>query len=291
MLAFGFSLLLVGVFGFLAVCAHAVIAVPSWSASGQHQKVSAFQFLFSRFRFDRWWFGVCLLARGPLMSLPIALATDFPPIQVMSLIVVFLVFIILEAQAWPWKVPFLNVLDCCMGFGVTMLLVSSAFHVGTIQGSMREFADGFSSVVIGIVGCMMGLLFTLAMGMLLLVAVLGGQREMWFLNLQRMPPSAEVSQTLQRLACQVAKMEEAALVRCVETLSVYDVKLLMASTALLSMEVLLQNAAVNNYNNFRIRSFSNLSAPDKPEQHQHITNVVASGGADQDLCSEDLVDL
>ena len=26
-------------------------------------------------------FGVLLLARGPLMSLPIALATDYPPVQ------------------------------------------------------------------------------------------------------------------------------------------------------------------------------------------------------------------
>ncbi|CAE7332088.1 GORK, partial [Symbiodinium sp. CCMP2456] len=81
MLVCGLLLLLVGVMGFLAVCTYAVIVVPRWSRNGLHANVKAFRFLLFRFRLDSRWFGVLLLLRGPLMSLPIALATDYPPVQ------------------------------------------------------------------------------------------------------------------------------------------------------------------------------------------------------------------
>ena len=40
-----------------------------------------FIFLINRFRSDRWWFGVPLLMRGPLLSLPVVWAADFPEAQ------------------------------------------------------------------------------------------------------------------------------------------------------------------------------------------------------------------
>ena len=90
MLVMGTLLLVIGVLGFLALCTYAVVVAPNWSSTGQHAKVRSFRFLLFRFRLDSWWFGVLLLARGPLMSLPIALATDYPPVQVMSIILVCL---------------------------------------------------------------------------------------------------------------------------------------------------------------------------------------------------------
>ena len=31
---------------------------------------------------DSWWFGVPLLIRGTLLNLPVVLATDYPPVQI-----------------------------------------------------------------------------------------------------------------------------------------------------------------------------------------------------------------
>ena len=62
--------------------------VPTWSASRKDYLVAGVRFLVFRFRLDSWWFGVPLLVRGPLLSLPVVLATDYPPIQVIAIAMV-----------------------------------------------------------------------------------------------------------------------------------------------------------------------------------------------------------
>jgi hypothetical protein len=49
-----------------------------------------------RFRLDSWWFGVPLLVRGPLINLPVVMATDFPPIQVV------VIAMVLTTGMAPW---------------------------------------------------------------------------------------------------------------------------------------------------------------------------------------------
>ena len=103
MLAIGVSLLIVGVFGFLSLCTFAAYMVPTWSAREQHGRVRAFRFLVFRFRLDSWWFGVPLLTRGPLIALPIVLATDYPAVQTVWVTFILLCFLACQALAWPWK--------------------------------------------------------------------------------------------------------------------------------------------------------------------------------------------
>ena len=98
-------LLVIGVFGFLALCTYAAYRVPSWSATEKHKYVRCFRFLVFRFRLDSWWFGVPLLMRGPLISLPIVFATDYAGIQTVWVTVILLSFLACQALAWPWKVP------------------------------------------------------------------------------------------------------------------------------------------------------------------------------------------
>ncbi|CAL1148030.1 unnamed protein product [Cladocopium goreaui] len=85
MLVFAGILLVVFVFGFVALCGFAVWKVPSWSAKRRDHLVASVRFLVFRFRLDSWWFGVPLLVRGPLINLPVVLATDYPPIQVVCI--------------------------------------------------------------------------------------------------------------------------------------------------------------------------------------------------------------
>ena len=103
MLAIGICLLIVGVFGFLSLCSYAAYMVPTWSAREQHSRVRAFRFLVFRFRLDSWWFGVPLLTRGPLIALPIVLATDYPAVQTVWVTFILLCFLACQALAWPWK--------------------------------------------------------------------------------------------------------------------------------------------------------------------------------------------
>lgn len=100
----GGLLLLIGVLGFLALCTFAAVKVPVWSATEKHHLVRCFRFLVFRFRLDSWWFGVPLLTRGPLISLPIVFATDYPGIQTIWVTFILLCFLACQALAWPWKV-------------------------------------------------------------------------------------------------------------------------------------------------------------------------------------------
>ena len=103
MLVFGIFLLVVGVLGFLALCTFAAFRVPHWSASELHHRVRCFRFLVFRFRLDSWWFGVPLLCRGPLISLPIVLFTDYQAIQSILVTSILCAFLVIQGLAWPWK--------------------------------------------------------------------------------------------------------------------------------------------------------------------------------------------
>ena len=116
MLAVGTILLVLGVFGFLALCTFAAIRVPHWSANDQHHLVRCFRFLVFRFRLDSWWFGVPLLCRGPLISLPIVLFTDYQAIQCILVTTILCAFLATQTLAWPWKARTGGVYDPKSGF-------------------------------------------------------------------------------------------------------------------------------------------------------------------------------
>ncbi|CAE7690883.1 unnamed protein product [Symbiodinium sp. CCMP2592] len=276
MLIFGVLLLLLGVMGFLAVCTYAVIVVPSWSRNGLHANVKAFRFLLFRFRLDSWWFGLLLLLRGPMMSLPIALATDYPPVQVMSVMLVFLVILIIQANAWPWKVPLLNVLDCFIGFCITMLVASTSLYLGGLEGSMKDFADGVGSVIMGMMGAAVTLLFVMTVTALTFRAALGGQQELIAFNLQRTPAPTLVAETVQSMSAQLAKMDRAGLVKALSAMGVYDSNLLLASVSLLGTEIVPSDAdqMAKRYC-FRIKSAS-FAPPAPPQSPSPAKNMPAS---------------
>eukprot|EP00438_Fugacium_kawagutii_P009308 Skav234526 [mRNA] locus=scaffold2556:67358:75634:+ [translate_table: standard] len=82
MMVAGWFLLVIFAIGFLVVIVYATYAIPSWSARNWSRRVQCFNFLTNRFRLDKWWFGIPLILRGPLMSLVVTCATDFPAVQV-----------------------------------------------------------------------------------------------------------------------------------------------------------------------------------------------------------------
>ncbi|CAE7834478.1 unnamed protein product, partial [Symbiodinium sp. CCMP2592] len=262
MLAMGLLLLIVGVLGFLALCTYAVVLSPRWSAQGHHTKVRAFRFLLFRFRLDSWWFGVPLLIRGPLLSLPIALATDYPPIQVMAMSSVFIVFLALECRAWPWKVPLLNVMDALLCLIMTLLVGSTSLHLGPIEGEMKDFASILASVLMGCLGLAMASLLFMTVSALVYRAALGGQQELVFFNLHKQPSSAEVSERLKASAARIRSMEESDLLQAVGLLSVYDLGLVVSYMSMAHSEIAATEAG-DELQMHRICSHS--FAPPKPK--------------------------
>ena len=260
----GVMLLAVGVLGFLALCTWAVVMMPKWSGMGLHDRVRSFRFLVFRFRLDSWWFGVPLLMRGPLLSLPIALATDHPPVQIMCAILVLLVFLTVQSRSWPWKVPLLNLLDCLMSLCIALLVASSSLHLDAIQGSMQDFADMLSTVLMGALGVSLLLLVTMTCSALVFRATLGGQQELFLFNLQKMPTPAELSSQLRAVTASLSAMDEKDVVKPLGALPTYDINLLIASLSLLAMEVVPAAAGIESRVSFQSSRIDSSSfAPPK----------------------------
>ena len=134
MLVVGWTLLSVFVLGFMALCIFAVSQVPTWSARKRNRLVASVRFLIFRFRLDSWWFGVPLLVRGPLINLPVVLATDYPPIQVVCICVILTVMMVMQMLSWPWKVPLLNLTDCIISFCIVLLVTTSSLFLQNVAG-------------------------------------------------------------------------------------------------------------------------------------------------------------
>ena len=74
-------------------------------------RLAAIRFLIFRFRPNVWWFGLVLLARGPLLSLPGVVATNMPSLRLTLMLGILLVSGGLQLWFLPWKAPILNLVD------------------------------------------------------------------------------------------------------------------------------------------------------------------------------------
>eukprot|EP00438_Fugacium_kawagutii_P010569 Skav229156 [mRNA] locus=scaffold622:70590:100723:- [translate_table: standard] len=200
MLGIGITLLVIGVFGFLAVCSYGAYMVPSWSAREKHGRVRAFRFLVFRFRLgSSWWFGVPLLTRGPLIALPIVLATDYPAVQTVWVTFILLCFLACQALAWPWKagyctshkssfVPLLNALDCWMSYCIMILVAASALYLEPINKEGRvvaDFVNNFNTTILVVIFSSISAMILMALTALFHRAAMGGNSEYAVFNLGR----------------------------------------------------------------------------------------------------------
>eukprot|EP00439_Symbiodinium_sp_Y106_P077905 s1009_g16.t2 len=233
---------------------HSVMLVPLWSSQGLSDRVpqqaahgvSSFRFLLARFRLDGWWYGVPLLVRGSLLNLPVVLATDHPPIQIVSMSVILVFFMAAQALVWPWKPPLINALDCWISACVILLVVSSAMCLPDLTDDMLGFRNTFTvAVIVLLFGSV--LLALGSIGFSLLLRALGFQEELMIVTLGPIPKAERVSSALRS-----PRMSEYGVVRgmgeqgadadVIETrvkeLAVYDVTHISRCITLLAKEVL-----------------------------------------------------
>jgi len=237
MLVIAVILLVVFVFGFVAVCGFAAYKVPRWSVQRKDNLVAATRFLVFRFRFDSWWFGVPLLLRGPLINLPVVLATDYPPIQIVAIATILTTGMVLQMLAWPWKVPMLNLTDCIVSFCIVLLVTTSALYLNEIDEGMYAFASGVSTAMLSGIGIAVGIMFFMTIMALFYRSAMGGRKELKFFNLGSTPSSEDLAKRVKDLVSELEDINAEDLATRLKAMSVFDTKKITTCITLLATEV------------------------------------------------------
>eukprot|EP00434_Breviolum_minutum_P023131 symbB.v1.2.020406.t1/scaffold1660.1/size117119/4 len=237
MLVMGWILLTVFVLGFVALCTYAVSMVPKWSAQRQDHLVAAVRFLVFRFRLDSWWFGVPLLVRGPLINLPVVLATDFPPIQVVCIAMVLTTMMVLQMLSWPWKVPMLNLTDCTVGFCIVLLVTTSTLYLNVIDETMYEFASIVTTAMLTGIAVAICIMVCMTVAALFHRVAMGGKKELKFFNLGSVPSSEDLSLKVKALVGELEAIEFEELKKKLSGLAVFDTNKITTCITLMATEV------------------------------------------------------
>ncbi|CAK8998651.1 unnamed protein product [Durusdinium trenchii] len=237
MLVIGWILLIVFVLGFVTLCTFAVYQVPTWSANRRDHLVAGIRFLVFRFRLDSWWFGVPLLVRGPLLSLPVVLATDYPPIQVIAIAMVMAGLLVLQMLFWPWKVPMLNLTDCTVSFCITLLVTTSSLHLEIVEGPMMQFAEGVSTAMLSGIGIALAIMVLMTGSALIYRSALGGKKELRMFNLGSVPTSAKLAKRMKEMSLELERMETQDVSHSLAALAIFDMNKVTTAITLLATEV------------------------------------------------------
>jgi len=193
-----------------------------------------------RFRLDSWWFGVPLLTRGPLIALPIVLATDYPAVQTVWVTFILLCFLACQALAWPWKVPLLNALDCWMSYCIMILVAASALYLEPInkEGVVADFVDSFNTGIMVVIFSSISSMIIMAVCALFHRAAMGGNSEYAVFNLGRTPNPDVLAQKMKEMAELLGQMETKEVEKAFDALAVFDTRRIMNFMTMMSGEVL-----------------------------------------------------
>ena len=96
-------------------------------------RLGAIRFLVFRFRPNVWWFGLVLLARGPLLVLPGVLATNTPSLRLTLMNMILQTSLVLQVWYLPWKAPILNLVDA-LSMSLLVMLVNVALGYADNSG-------------------------------------------------------------------------------------------------------------------------------------------------------------
>mgnify|MGYP002803884561 CR=1 FL=1 len=238
MVIFGVLLLVFGVCGFLSVCAWLAYRCPHYSNTGRYDLVQSSKFLLGRFRLDVWWYGVPLLVRGPLLALTVVIAPDTPALQVLFCQIILLSYMSLQLYHWPWKAPILNVVDFLSCFLITFLVVVTGFYIPAVTGDLESTFATLSTIVLGLLFAVVGLMVALAVLALFYRAAIGSQKELAIMTAGKTPPPSAVSDDLYDALQRLNPSTKEDIHMQMEILGVYDLKCLITALTVLKSEVM-----------------------------------------------------
>ncbi|CAE7581088.1 unnamed protein product [Symbiodinium sp. CCMP2592] len=223
---------------FWAMCIWILWRLPSWSLNeNYHEHVVASEFLIDKFRLDSWWFGLPLLLRGPLMSLPLLLFTNNPASQVVLMSLTLIAYIVLLSLAWPFKVPLLNAVDATCTWALILLILGGSLHLPPMDEEMLASAavSTVGSVIFAAAVLTSAVFAVMCVGAVQLRT--GQERRFAILDLARLPHHDDLAVSLQLTAGKLAQMDHDVLSEQLHFLASFDMKLLHTSLSMLALEV------------------------------------------------------
>ncbi|OLQ02861.1 hypothetical protein AK812_SmicGene14236 [Symbiodinium microadriaticum] len=264
---------------FLASCFFFAWKAPSWSGKAIQGGV---RFLIFRFRPNVWWFGLVLLTRGPLLSMPAVAAPNMPAVQFVCLLGILLLSLQLQVWYLPWKAPILNLVDGVTNLLLVMLLAIGLGRLGPDPEDGPEVLDSLAAAISAMMMMsVLGLMLVLAVAALFYKKALGGNDEQWIMNLGKPPSSKDFCNTLSNFLRSQQDMQEKEVQRVVEVLCLYDYCDVNASIVLLSTELGFRSKLTDALASSRITSagsFASVPAGSKTKQlDARVDNVAEEG--------------
>ena len=178
-----------------------------------------------------------MLVRGPLINLPVVLATDYPPIQVVSICIILTVMMLMQMLSWPWKVPMLNLTDCIISFCIVLLVTTATLFLQNVGDTMYAFAHAVSNAMLGGIGLSIAVMCLMTVSALFYRSALGGKKELQMFNLGRTPKTPELAAKIKDMAKALEEMHVETLSINLAAMSVFDVSKVTSCITLLATEV------------------------------------------------------
>lgn len=220
---FGILVLVLSLTHFI-LCCWASWKAPKWSLASP-DRIRGIGFFIGNFRPSSWWFGLVLLARGPLLSLPVVLAPNARGIQLALMLCVLLVSFGWQLWFLPWKAPILNLVDA-ISTALFLMLLAISLHLEPEISDSLSFLDSFGTfmyfVSLGVIACVS----IFALGLVLWQRC--SKRELMpsIVNLGQLRDPEEILETLLavtgRLECKDEKEKEVLMRKMSSSVSAYD---------------------------------------------------------------------
>ena len=160
-------------------------------------------------------------------------------------------------QVWflPWKSPILNLVD---GLSVSLLVMLLAHSLGYADSSGEEAERvlwTFGTVVSSLMVAILGGMVLLGLCALIYRSSLGSSKELWIMNLGKIPKEQDVFQSLLAVATflkEDAEGEEQTLIKDLSNLSVYDIRTITHAINILADDLNMTQAMPGRMSSRRI---------------------------------------
>jgi len=290
---------------FLAVAMTLVLIVPSQAASGHVQFLQSCRFLVFRFRTDVWWYGLVLIFRGPMLSLPAVILTDSARGQLLALTVVLIVTLMLQLAVWPWKTPIVNVMDALISALLILTIATAGAFLPPASAATMDAFSTLSMAFVVLLGACVGVMCLLVVVALVRRGPMGSAQEISILTLGPVPKLCEMQGKLETMCTTLSDLSRPEVDAVLEAMSVYDLRNLASVMTCIGNElgsdvaVKLRSSRraglvkASSRSVARVVTDAHTSVPASPEQNPRSFGSTGSASKDGTGKSEipDLVEL
>eukprot|EP00928_Gymnodinium_smaydae_P057294 TRINITY_DN4054_c1_g3_i1.p1 TRINITY_DN4054_c1_g3~~TRINITY_DN4054_c1_g3_i1.p1 ORF type:complete len:1570 (-),score=267.31 TRINITY_DN4054_c1_g3_i1:395-5104(-) len=244
---------------FLAFCCYKIYNMKRIFASADaNEQLHKIYFIIEDFRFGRGDTFIWFKAKELLLSLVVVVEPDDSNVQILLFGLILLVSTVMTCKYYPWKVPYLNLMDVVLHVQILLMLCIGKDYVPKLDAGKYEGSVAYVAVF--------GVFIALVLLTLVVVPVLnrlvkGKSGELFYLiNLSRFPSEDDLSIMWNK----VSKLDPASMHKAISTWQIYDCNTFMSClSALKPSKVTMVMGASSNLSGAgsenTLKSASNLS--------------------------------